>query len=200
MTSETPPRERDVRARLSLRSLLVADLERQYFYDGTPARPPSIGGVIRRLTNPRFAPVVLFRLSHALYGKGWYVLSRLTSAANFVLFGVEIAMRCEVGPGLYFPHTAGIVVGAARIGRNALIYNGVTIGAREMDIAYTDEVRPTIGDDVMIGSGAKVLGAIEIGDGAKIGANAVVTKSVPARSVVVGIPARVIREEGETAR
>jgi serine O-acetyltransferase len=198
MKSDGQPPGGDVRARLSLPEVLLADLERQYFYDGAVTRRVSIRGVVRRLTNPHFASVVLFRLSHALYRKGWRLLSRLTSAMNFVLFGVEIAARCEVGPGLYLAHTAGIVIGAARVGRNALIYNGVTIGAKEMDVAYTLASRPTIGDDVMIGAGAKVLGGIEIGDGVKIGANSVVTKSVSARSVVVGIPARLIRVEGRT--
>jgi serine O-acetyltransferase len=178
-----------------LAQLLKADLARQYAYDGVPDRPATLIGVARRVVNPHFAPVVLYRVSHALHRSGFSSLARLASALNFILFGVEIAMRCEIGPGLYFAHTAGIVIGAARIGRDALIYNGVTIGAKTMDVAYDLARRPIIGDGVMIGAGAKVLGGIVVGDGVTIGANAVVTRSVAPRLIVAGIPARVIGSE-----
>jgi len=104
-------------------------------------------------------------------------------------------MRCEIGPGLCFPHTFGIVIGASRIGRNALIYHGVTLGAKEMDMLYDPGKRPIVGDNVVIGSGAKVMGGIEIGDNVVIGANAVVTKSVPPNVVVGGIPAGIIKDQ-----
>jgi serine O-acetyltransferase len=121
-------------------------------------------------------------------------VARLLSIANFVVFGMEISMRCEIGPGLYFPHTAGTVIGAWRVGKNAVIYHQATLGAKEMDLGYSKEKRPTIGDNVVIGSGAKVLGGITVGNNVIIGANAVVTRSVPDNVVVGGIPARILKK------
>jgi serine O-acetyltransferase len=109
---------------------------------------------------------------------------------NFILFGIEITIQCEIGPGLIFPHTQGIVIGSVKIGENALIYNGVTIGAKKMDVNFNPSSRPIIGNNVMIGSGAKILGSINIGDNVIIGANSVVTKSVPNDKLVLGIPAK----------
>ena len=110
-----------------------------------------------------------------------------------MIFGIEIAVNCEIGAGLYFPHTVGTVIGARKIGQNALIYQGVTIGAKHIDIGFDPSSRPLIGNDVTIGSGAKILGGIEIGNNVSIGANAVVTKSLPDHVVAVGIPAKIIR-------
>ncbi|WP_316894038.1 serine O-acetyltransferase [Ralstonia mannitolilytica] len=111
---------------------------------------------------------------------------------NFVVFGIEIAARCEIGPGLYLPHTQGTVIGAWSIGKNAVIYQGVTIGAKELDFAYSEVSRPKLGDNVTIGAGAKVLGGVQLGPGARIGANAVVITSVPEGALAVGIPAKVL--------
>jgi serine O-acetyltransferase len=173
---------------------LKKDLERLYYFEGHPSRVASSGDVWRRALTPRFLPVVLYRLSHALYCRKHTVLAQFVSIINFHYFGLEIAMRCEIGPGLCFPHTFGIVIGARRIGRNAVIYHDVTLGAKEMDMLYDPTKRPLIGDNVVIGSGARVLGGIQIGDNAVVGANAVVTKSVPPNAVVGGIPARIIQD------
>ena len=105
-------------------------------------------------------------------------------------------MRCEIGPGLCFPHTVGTVIGALRIGRDAVIYHGVTLGAKEMDFGYDSKARPIIGDNVVIGSGAKVLGGITIGNNVIVGANAVVVESVPDNVVVGGVPAHILRHKG----
>jgi serine O-acetyltransferase len=175
-------------------ALLKKDLERLYYFEGQPHRKASSGDVWRRALTPRFLPVVLCRLSHALYCRKQTVLARFVSMINFHYFGLEIAMRCEIGPGLCFPHTSGIVIGARRIGQNAVIYHQVTLGAKEMDVLYDLTKRPLIGDNVVIGSGAKVLGSIEIGDNSVVGANAVVTQSVPPNVVVGGIPARIIQD------
>ena len=109
-----------------------------------------------------------------------------------MIFGIEIATRCPIGGGLFFPHTQGTVIGAWSIGQNATIYQGVTLGAKELDFAYSKESRPYIGDNVMIGSGAKVMGGIEVGDNARIGANTVVTKTLASGALAVGGPMRVI--------
>jgi len=175
---------------MNMMALLRADLARQYLYAGQPQRVPSNGAVWRSALSPRFMPVVVFRLSHACYRRGWTVLAKLFSMWNFTVFGLEIAVRCEIGPGLYFPHTQGTVIGALRIGANATIYHNVTFGAREVDIGYQDQSRPSVGNDVIVGAGAKVLGPVMLADGSRVGANAVVVDDVAAGSTVIGIPAR----------
>jgi serine O-acetyltransferase len=102
-------------------------------------------------------------------------------------YGLEIVIGAEIGPGLYIAHPVGTVVAPKRMGRNCSIIASVTIGMRN-EWAF-----PTIGNDVFIGAGARVLGGISIGDGAVIGANAVVIRDVPSGATAVGIPARVPR-------
>ena len=182
---------------MNLRKTLLSDLQRQYEFDQTPERIPTINGIFRRMLNPRFTPVVLCRITHTLYQRGLKAPARLISIINFMLFGIEIAMRCEIGAGLYFPHTVGTVIGARQIGKNAVIYHGVTLGAKEVDIGYHDDQRPVIGDNVIIGAGAKILGGITIGNHVIIGANAVVVDSIPDNVVAGGIPARILRHIGE---
>jgi serine O-acetyltransferase len=174
--------------------LLKKDLERLYFYSGQPGRVAGGTDVLRNIFNPRFAPVFICRAAHSFYLGKHPVLARLASLANFTLFGIEMAVGCEVGPGLCFAHTNGIVIGARKIGANVLIYHQVTLGAKEMDVVYTAAKRPLVGDNVVLGAGAKVLGGITIGDNSIIGANAVVTHDIPANVVAGGIPARVLKQ------
>jgi serine O-acetyltransferase len=178
---------------MTLKECLLADLERQFFYCGQPDQIPTVGGVWKRSLNPRFLPVVLFRLAHGCYARGWGGLAKMFSLVNFLLFGIEIAQRCEIGGGLFLPHTVGTVIGARSIGTNAVIFQGVTLGAKSIDIGYSEENRPLLGNNVTIGAGAKVLGGVLIGDNVTVGANAVVTKSLESNVVVVGIPAEIIR-------
>lgn len=173
--------------------LLREDLERLYFFEGTPGRKATIAGVIGHVLNARFLPVILCRVAGALYRRRLGLLARVVATVNFVLFGIEIALRCDIGGGLCLPHTVGTVIGAHRIGRNAVIYHGVTLGAKEMDLAYQETTRPVVGDNVVIGSGAKVLGGITIGHNVVVAANALVLCSVPDNTVVGGVPARVLR-------
>ena|SRR3989338_7759055 len=177
---------------MNLRETLLADLSRQYYFGGMPARKPTVLGLFLNFFSPRFMPVALFRLSHFFYEVKLGPLAKIFSLMNFVLFGLEIAVRCRIGKGLYLPHTQGTVVGALSIGENATIYHNVTLGAREVDLGYTEAGRPVVGNNVIIGAGAKVLGGVNVGDGARIGANAVVIENVPAKATVVGIPARII--------
>jgi serine O-acetyltransferase len=179
---------------MKLKKTILADLQRHYYFGGRKDYMPGVSKLLLNIFNPRFLPVVLCRLAHALYKCRLAPLARLVSLLNFVLFGIEIAMRCEIGDGLYFPHTVGTVIGALRIGQNAVIYHGVTLGAKEMDIGYHPDARPNVGDNVIIGSGAKILGGITIGNNVIVGANAVVTQSVPPNVVIGGIPARIIKE------
>ena len=178
--------------------LLKKDLERWYFFTGNPDKKASVWDVLKSIFTPRFAPVFICRLAHFFYQKKLSPLAKLFSLVNFVVFGMEITIRCEIGPGLVFPHTYGIVIGSGKIGSNALIYHGVTLGAQQMDVLYNPEKRPVVGDNVTIGAGAKVLGGIFVGNNAVIGANAVVTKSVPEGATVVGIPARVVKTTAPT--
>jgi serine O-acetyltransferase len=143
--------------------------------------------------SPRFAPVLLCRLSHLLYLYKLTPIAKAVSLINFFLFGLEVGIRCEIGKGLFFPHTSGIVIGAFSIGNNVTIYQGVTIGARELDFSYLESSRPIIGSDVTISTGAVILGPIQIGDRVVVGANSVVLSPIPAGALAVGAPARIVR-------
>src|SRR5262249_39706669 len=131
----------------SLGRFLHADLRRQH--ELLHGRPESGPRLLTGLLSPRFAPVLLYRLSHWAYVHHLSPIAKLISLINFTVFGIEIAVRCPIGPGLYFPHTQGTVIGALRIGRNATIYHGVTLGAKEMDLGYTPDARPIVLDDVV---------------------------------------------------
>lgn len=108
------------------------------------------------------------------------------SAILYYLHGLELEIGANIGGGLYIAHPRGVVMVADRIGRNCSVIANVTVGMRN------ERAFPEIGDDVFIGAGARLLGKIKIGDGAKIGANAVVIKDVPSGATVVGVPARII--------
>lgn len=107
---------------------------------------------------------------------------------------MEISTKLKIGPGLFFPHTVGTVLGAARIGKNCTIYQGVTVGAKNIDFVYNEKNRPIIGDNVLIAAGAKILGGITIGNNVIIAANSVVLDSVPDNCIIGGIPAKIIKE------
>lgn len=139
--------------------------------------------------NPRMAPVVLLRLSEVFQANRLGLLSKLFSILNVVIFGLEVSPKVQIGGGLFLPHTVGTVLGAERIGDNCTIMQGVTLGASDTDLCFTASARPSIGNSVLIGAGAKVLGGVTIGDHARIGANAVVLADVPAYALAVGVPA-----------
>jgi serine O-acetyltransferase len=132
----------------------------------------------------------------------WFCFSLKLSNHEASLFSLNYSplasirfsgLFCTTKLPLYIPHPVGTVIGATKIGHNATILQGVTLGAKEIDISYLPANRPTIGDNVTIGAGAKVLGGINIGDNVTIGANAVVTKSLPDNVVAAGVPAKIIR-------
>ena len=105
-----------------------------------------------------------------------------------------MAPRCQIGPGLFLPHTSGTVIGAWRLGKNVTVFQNVTLGAKEIDKGFDPAIRPNVGDGVTLGSGSKILGGIFVGDNVAIGANAVVLTSIPPDSIAVGIPARVVSQ------
>jgi serine O-acetyltransferase len=178
-----------------LKALLYADLERQLELNGFPGAKASLLSLLRRLLHPRFLPIVLCRCSRAALLLGIPAISYLLSYLNQIIFGIEISPKCAIGPGIFFPHTSGTVIGASKIGRNAVIFQGVTLGAKEMDMGFDETLRPQIGNNVVVGAGAKVLGGICLGDNVRVGANSVLLRSVPANSTVAGVPAREVFSE-----
>jgi serine O-acetyltransferase len=131
------------------------------------------------------------RITHWLWKNNLKFLGRWLSQVARNLTGVEIHPGATVGPGFFIDHGMGVVIGeTAEIGADVTLYHGVTLGGTSLE---KGKRHPTIGDRVVIGAGAKVLGAITIGDDCRIGANAVVVKSVPANSVVVGVPGQIVR-------
>ncbi|OBJ20018.1 serine O-acetyltransferase [Mycobacterium colombiense] len=130
------------------------------------------------------------RINHWLWQRGARLIARITAEITRILTGVEIHPGAVLGPGLFIDHATGVVIGeTAEVGEDVTLYHGVTLGGSGRD---TGKRHPTIGDRVTIGAGAKILGAIKIGDDSRIGANAVVVKEVPSCSVVVGVPGQVI--------
>jgi serine O-acetyltransferase len=174
----------------SLSGLLRSDLERYFFYNGQPGRLPRKRDLWRNFFVPRCAPVAIYRLARWFQVRNLGGLAKLATWVNFYLHSVEISSRCDIGPYFYMPHAAGAVIGATSIGEYAVIYHQATLGAKAIE--FGDEGRPVVGDRVLIGSGAKVLGDIHIGNDCRIGANSVVLTSMPANSLAVGVPANII--------
>jgi serine O-acetyltransferase len=130
------------------------------------------------------------RVSHWLWNHGARLAARAFAELTRILTGVEIHPGAVLGTGLFIDHATGVVIGeTAEVGDDVTMYQGVTLGGTSSD---PGKRHPTIGDRVIIGAGAKVLGPIKIGDDSRIGANAVVVKEVPSSAVVVGVPGQVI--------
>lgn len=177
---------------------LRADIERYHRMRGREDALSTVGFLLG-CVNPRMAPVTLLRLSCLFDEHGLGVLAKLCAIFNVLIFGIETSPKVEIGGGLFLPHTVGTVIGAARIGDNCTIMQGVTLGTSEPDMGFTASLRPVVGSDVLIGAGAKIIGPVTIGNHVKIGANAVVLKDIPAHSVAVGIPAAVVSGSHERA-
>lgn len=181
------------RRKMNLWQLLCSDLERQYQLEEGQARNATVLGVLRRSLHPRFLPLLLCRLSRWVFNAKIPILPSVFSYLNLVCFGLQVTPRCEIGPGLFLPHTVGTVIGAWRIGRNATIFQGATLGAKTIDMMFDRGLLPELGDNVTIGAGAKVLGGIVVGNDVVIGANAVVVHSVEPACTVAGIPAKMLK-------
>ena len=148
---------------------------------------------------PGLHAIWMHRMAHACWLLGLKWLGRFISHLSRWLTGIEIHPGAKIGDRVFFDHAMGVVVGeTAEIGDGCTIYQGVTLGGTSL---YKGTKRhPTLGRDVVVSAGAKVLGGFVVGDGAKIGSNAVVIKPVPAGATAVGIPARIIpAKEGESA-
>ncbi|AVX21834.1 MULTISPECIES: serine O-acetyltransferase [Carboxydocella] len=147
------------------------------------------------LCYPGFHAIQFHRVAHWLYKKNWVVLARFISQLSRFLTGIEIHPGAKIGQGLFIDHGMGVVIGeTAEIGDNVTIYQGVTLGGTGKE---KGKRHPTIGNNVVISAGAKVLGSFTVGDNSKIGAGAVVVKPVPPNCTVVGVPGRVVIREGQ---
>ncbi|MEN9474213.1 serine O-acetyltransferase [Malikia spinosa] len=148
---------------------------------------------------PGLHAVLLHRLAHGCWTRGYRWLGRFVSHLARFLTGIEIHPGAKLGNRVFIDHGMGVVIGeTAEIGDGCTIYHGVTLGGTSL---YKGAKRhPTLGRDVVVGAGAKVLGGFTVGDGAKVGSNAVVTKPVPAGATAVGNPARIIQAEADAKR
>jgi serine O-acetyltransferase len=142
------------------------------------------------LCYPGLHAIWLHRIAYSFYHQGWYTLARLISHMNRLLTGIEIHPGAKIGRRLFIDHGMGVVIGeTSEIGDDCLIYKGVVLGGTTLE---KKKRHPTLGNRVIIGSNSTVLGAISIGDGARIGSGSVVVKSVPAGTTVVGVPGRIV--------
>lgn len=148
---------------------------------------------------PGLHALILHRWAHACWTNGLKWLGRFISHLSRWFTGIEIHPGAKIGNGVFFDHGMGIVIGeTAEIGDGCTIYHGVTLGGTSL---YKGAKRhPTLGRNVVVGAGAKVLGGFTVGDAAKVGSNAVVTKPVPAGATAVGNPARIIQAEQDAKR
>ncbi|ADK16954.1 MULTISPECIES: serine O-acetyltransferase EpsC [Clostridium] len=145
---------------------------------------------------PFIHALIQYRIAHFFYNKKCFFIARLISQIARGLTGIEIHPGAKIGKGLFIDHGMGVVIGeTAEVGDNVTLYHGVTLGGTGKD---TGKRHPTVGNNVFIGSGAKLLGPIVVGDNVKVGANSVVLKDIPANCTVVGIPAKVVKAESNT--
>jgi len=146
------------------------------------------------LCYPGLHALLVHRLAHKLYNKGFILLPRLISQFARFITGIEIHPGAKIGDGLFIDHGTGVVIGeTAEIYNNVTIYQGVTLGGTGKQ---KGKRHPTVGNNVVVSTGAKVLGNIIIGDNARIGAGSVVLRDVPPNTTVVGIPGKIVVREG----
>ncbi len=154
-------------------------------------RDPAIHSFWEVFLYPSFKAMMHYRLAHKLYLKKHYFLARYVSQRGVRKTGIEIHPGAQIGRGLFIDHGHGVVIGeTAIIGDNVTLYQGVTLGGTGKE---RGKRHPTVGSNVMISAGAKVLGSFTIGDNSKIGAGSVVLGEVPPNSTVVGVPGRVVK-------
>jgi serine O-acetyltransferase len=150
------------------------------------------------LSYPGFHALVAYRLIHALYNAGIPILPRLFSNIARFFTQVEIHPAAKIGRGVFIDHGSGIVIGeTAEVGDGCTIYQGVTLGGTSLSHGKR---HPTLGRNVTVGVNSSVLGAIVLGDNAKVGGGSVVVKDVPANATVVGVPARIVMQDGKPIR
>lgn len=144
---------------------------------------------------PGVHALVFHRLAHAIWRRGFTTLARWISHVGRFFTGIEIHPAARLGPGLFIDHGMGVVIGeTTELGENVTLLQGVTLGGTSLK---REKRHPTLGDNVVVGAGAAVLGAITIGANSRIGAGSVVVRDVPPNAVVVGVPGRVTYKDGQ---
>ena len=158
-------------------------------------RDPAIHSSMEVLLYPSFKVMLHYRLAHKLYLKKHYFLARYISQRGVRKTGIEIHPGAQIGSGFFIDHGNGVIIGeTAIIGNNVTLYQGVTLGGTGKEHGKR---HPTIGDNVMISAGAKVLGSFTIGENSKIGAGSVVLEAVPPNCTVVGVPGRIVKRNNQ---
>ena len=157
--------------------------------------PAAHSGLEIILTYSGVHAVIMHRIAHWFYKKDLKLIARAISQISRCITGIEIHPGAKIGKGLLIDHGSGVVIGeTAEIGDNCLIYQGCTLGGTGKEHGKR---HPTLGNNVMVGSGAKILGPFKVGDGAKIAANAVVLEEVPPDCTAVGVRARIVKQNGK---
>ena len=156
--------------------------------------PAATGSLVIILTYPGISALFSYRISHIFYRLKFRFIARAISQWSRLFTGIEIHPGAQIGKGLFIDHGMGVVIGETTIiGENVTLFQGVTLGGTGKE---KGKRHPTLGNNVVVGAGAKVLGNIVLGDNVSVGANAVVIHDVPANSTVVGVPGRITRREG----
>ena len=147
------------------------------------------------LCYPGVHALAFHRFGHAMWRRGWKIPARFLSHVSRFFTGIEIHPAAKLGPGLFIDHGMGVVIGeTAEVGENVTLLQGVTLGGTSLK---REKRHPTLGNNVVVGAGAKIIGGFKIGDGSRIGAGSVVVREVPTNSVVVGVPGRVTYRDGQ---
>ncbi|MDA8096409.1 MAG: serine O-acetyltransferase [Desulforudis sp.] len=146
------------------------------------------------LCYPGLHALIMHRIAHVIYRRRLFTLARLISHFSRFITGIEIHPGARIGEGFFIDHGTGVVIGeTTEIGNNVTLYQGVTLGGTGKE---KGKRHPTIGDNVVVSAGAKILGSFEVGEDSKIGAGSVVLKPVPPNCTVVGVPGRIVRRDG----
>jgi serine O-acetyltransferase len=147
------------------------------------------------LCYPGVHALAFHRVAHRLWGAGWVVAARFVSHVSRFVTGIEIHPAARLAPGVFIDHGMGVVIGeTAEVAENVTLYQGVTLGGTSLK---REKRHPTLERNVVVGTGAAVMGAITVGEGTRIGAGSVVVRDVPPHSVVVGVPGRIISRDGK---
>ena len=156
-------------------------------------RDPAVKSSMEVLLYPSFKAMIYYRIAHKLYLGKHYFLARWISQKSVRKTGIEIHPGATIGKGLFIDHGAGVVIGeTAILGDNVTLFQGVTLGGNGKE---KGKRHPTLGDNVMVSAGAKILGSFTIGENSKIGAGSVVLQEVPPNSTVVGVPGRIVKRD-----
>jgi len=173
------------------------------FLDSIKSRDPAAKSVLSIvLTYPGVKAVFFHKFAHLFYVAGFDLIARIISQTIRFFTGIEIHPGAKIGKNLFIDHGMGVVIGeTSEIGDNVTIYHAVTLGGSSPSIDSErqrhEKRHPTIGNDVVIGSGAQIIGPVNVGNGARIAANAVVVKDVPENATMVGIPAKAVKLENK---